>query len=450
MLHPAGGLRGSWHPHHDKENLMNRLFQAALAAALCFHLPACATDESTATPDPERPAAPAAASVCATAPAGVTTIERPMFPERADSPTFGYSFKVFPGTDPDAPTVIHLPGGPGQPSIAAERQPGFVPEEYTLILTDPRGVGCNAPASAEHYPDDFYQTIHSAGDVLAIVEHLQLDDYILYGISYGTVLATVTGSVAEAEGKQPPRALVLEGIVGRAFEDGEVEESYQLEWRDIRDRLPEGIRAQLMTEPLPLGLSAEEWGAGITTMLSLGMAQFEGTVAEVLLYNLAPEATEEQRAALREAVLGLGESLVDVFGQRLHDVIACHEITETNFRAFKLESGELVRTEAYCTSDPVDRPYFASDWLVTAPIYYFNGTNDPNTPIWQAQAHYEAQTMAERHFVAISGAGHNPMGLNLIDCKPDVWAAIAGGTGFDEAIAGCAWPTQRPSTDAQP
>lgn len=431
---------------------MNRLFQAALAAALCFHLPACVIDASSEpdAPDVARPPAPAAGSVCVTAPTGVMTIERPMFPEYADSPTFGYSFKVHPGTDPDAPTVIYLPGGPGQGSISAERNLGLVPAAYTLIETDPRGVGCNAPASAEHYPDEFYQTTLFAGDVLAIVEHLQLDDYILYGVSYGTVLATVTASMAEAEGIEAPRALVLEGIVGQKFEDGEVEEPYQLEWRAIRDRLPESIRAQLMTEPLPLGLSAEEWGAGITTTLSLGMLQLQGTVAEGLLSNLAPEATEEQRAALRETLLQLGHSDIGAFGQRLHDVVACHEITETNFRAFKLENGELVRTEAYCTSDAVDLPYFAEEWPVTAPIYYFNGTNDPNTPMWQAQAHYEAQTSTERHFVAISGGGHNPLIFNLDDCKSDIWAAIDAGAGFDEAMGRCAWPTQRTAAAAQP
>jgi proline iminopeptidase len=452
MLHPAAVCLVQASPH-DKENLMNRLFQAALAAALCFHLPACVI-EASSEPDPapeiERPPAPAAGSVCATAPAGVMTVERPMFPDRADSPAFGFSFKVHPGTDPDAPTVIYLPGGPGQAGITAERDPSLVPAAYTLIQTDPRGVGCNAPASADHYPDDYYQTMHFATDVLAIVEHLELDDYILYGVSYGTVLATVTASMAEAEGIKPPQALVLEGVVGQPFKDGEVEAPYQLEWRAIRDRLPENIRSQLMSEPLPLGLSAEEWGAGITTMLSVGMLQLEGTYAEALLYNLLPEATEEQRAGLRELVLQLGHSDIDAFGMRLHEVVACHEITETNFRAMKLENGELVRTEAYCTSDPVDLPYVAGEWPVTAPIYYFNGTNDPNTPMWQAQVHYEAQTTAERHFVAISGGGHNPLIFNLDDCKPDIWAAIDAGTGFDEAIGRCGWPTQRTSATAQP
>jgi proline iminopeptidase len=433
---------------------MTRSFQAALAAALCFQVTGCIfvsdSEPEPATPAPERPVAPAAESVCATSPAGVMTIERPMFPDREDSPTFGYSFKVHQGTDPNAPTVIFLPGGPGESSISAERDTTYVPPAYTFIQTDPRGVGCNAPESADHYPAEFYDTVHFAGDVLAIVEHLGLEDYMLYGISYGTVLATITASRAESEGITPPRALVLEGIVGQMFEDGQVEESYQREWRTIRDRLPEEIRSQLVSETLPLGLTAEQWGAGITTTLSLGTLQPPATVAETLLLNLAPEATEEQRQGLREAVLQLGDSHIDAFGQRLHDQVACHEITETNFRAFKLENGELVRTEAYCTTDEVDHPYFASDWLVSKPIYYFNGTNDPNTPMWQAQAHYDAQTTAPRQFVAIAGGGHNPLLMNLNDCKADLWAAMATGSGFSEAVGRCAWPTEVEVAAGQP
>lgn len=313
---------------------------------------------------------------------------------------------------------------------------------------DPRGVGCNAPATADHYPAEFYDTVHFAGDVLAIVEHLELENYVLYGISYGTVLATVTASMAESEGVTPPKALVLEGIVGQAFEDGEVEESYYREWRAIRDRLPEAIRSQLVAEPLPLGLTAEQWGAGITAMLSAGTLEPPVPLAEAVMYGLAPGATEEQQQAIRDLVLSLGESSVDEFGQRLHDIVACHEITETNFRAFALEGGELVRTEAYCTEDAVDRPYFAGDWQVSMPIYYFNGTNDPNTPMWQAEAHFDAQTGAPRTLVAVAAGGHNPLVLNLNDCKPDMWAAIAAGAGFVDAVGRCAWPTE--ITVAQP
>ena len=93
--------------------------------------------------------APAVGSACARSPAGVTTIELPVFPDRADSPTFGYSFKVYPGSDLSAPTVIYLTAGPGQTGIAEQRGPSNIPPEYAVIQTDLRG-GCNAPQTVDH------------------------------------------------------------------------------------------------------------------------------------------------------------------------------------------------------------------------------------------------------------------------------------------------------------
>jgi surfactin synthase thioesterase subunit len=54
--------------------------------------------------------------------------------------------------------------------------------------------------------------------VLAIVEELRLDDYMLYGISYGTLLATLVASRAEERGLPLPKAIVLEGVLGMAFD----------------------------------------------------------------------------------------------------------------------------------------------------------------------------------------------------------------------------------------
>jgi pimeloyl-ACP methyl ester carboxylesterase len=441
---------------------MLRPSHGALCALLGLQFTACASDsepapemESNAAlpapplPAPARPPAPAADSACVAAPDGVSTILRPMFPGRPDSPSFGYSFKVYPGTDPTLPTVIYLPGGPGEASISAEREVDAVPAAYTLIATDPRGVGCNAPVRDDDYPSEFYDSVFFADDVLGIVQALALDNYILYGLSYGTELATITASRAEAQGITPPRAVVLEGVLGKVFaRDGEVEEVFQSQWRILRDRLPEAVRAQLSTTPLPLGLSAEEWGSGITTMLSLGTVAPPLTLAESLLLSLSPEASDEEREVLRETVLALNESSFDAFGLRLHEEVACHEITETNFRTLSLEDGELVRTEAYCEDVPLDRPYAASDWPLSAPIYYFSGTDDPNTPSWQAQAHWDAELGAPRQLVGVIGGGHNPVSLNLSDCLDALWSAIAQNSGFSVAAGSCAWPTMLTSAAA--
>jgi pimeloyl-ACP methyl ester carboxylesterase len=395
-------------------------------------------------PGLKAPPAPAAKSVCATSPENVMTIELPMFPERAESPTFGYSFKVHPGTDPSAPVVIYLPGGPGETSISAEREPEEWPTNFTLIQTDPRGVGCNAPVDASYYPDEFYGTAASAEDVLGIVRKLRLENYILYGLSYGTALATVTASKAEAQGLTPPKAVVLEGVLGQPFTTEEqVESGFQSEWRRIRDELPAEIRGQLGSSPPPLGLSADQWGAAISLMVSLGTVEPPQPLAEQLLLALSPEASDEDRAELRRLVTLFAQDPFDDFANRLHDLLVCHEIAETDFRSFTLSEGELVASATYCTSDALDRAYAARDWPVTRPIYYFNGSRDPNTPLWQARAHFDAEENAPRHFVTVLDAGHNPVRANLAECLPVLWSAIASDSGFEGAVDSCAWPTEQ-------
>jgi pimeloyl-ACP methyl ester carboxylesterase len=430
----------------------------ALALLLVLHTPGCSEDDDTTTasepllPDPARPPAPAADSPCALAAEGVTTLERPMFPEREGSPTFGYSFKVFPGTDPDAATVIYLPGGPGQAGIEAERTPDYAPLSNTLIETDPRGVGCNAPGTPEHYPDEFYRSVYFADDVVALIETLGLDNYMLYGISYGTALATTVASRIEERGLPAPRALVLEGVFGTAFTSDlpGSEVAFQEQWRIIRDSLGESIAGQLTAAPLPFGLTPEQWGAGIQGALPLGATPMSANVnfLYAVLTSLTPGQPDEQRNSVRDFILAVGASPVDAMGERLHGVITCNELAETDFSSFSLEQGELVPNGIVCTDIELAEPFSAADWPVHAPIYYFSGTDDTNTPPWQARAHFDAQTTAPRQLVHIDGGGHNARALNLTDCNDALWQAMGSGTGFEAALATCAWPHEVESAPA--
>src|SRR5688572_3671556 len=74
----------------------------------------------------------------------VQRIARPLDPRAPKAGSFEYAFRLIPGTDPDAPLVIFLPGGPGQTSIESPRDAFAIPARYSLVYTDPRGVGCNA------------------------------------------------------------------------------------------------------------------------------------------------------------------------------------------------------------------------------------------------------------------------------------------------------------------
>src|SRR5262245_41883587 len=75
--------------------------------------------------------------------AAVQRISRPYWDGSTD--TFEYAFEYHAASSPNLPTVVYIPGGPGQTSIGeSEDWLSRLPAGYGVVLTDPRGVGCNA------------------------------------------------------------------------------------------------------------------------------------------------------------------------------------------------------------------------------------------------------------------------------------------------------------------
>jgi hypothetical protein len=62
-----------------------------------------------------------------------------------------------------------------------------------------------------------FSTREIAGDTIAAIADRRLTHYILFGISYRTALGTTVAHEIEARGLPPPDAVVLEGVLGRAF-----------------------------------------------------------------------------------------------------------------------------------------------------------------------------------------------------------------------------------------
>lgn len=351
----------------------------------------------------------------------------PVDPYDPDGETFTYYVQVLDRGADDRPTVVHIPGGPGLPSIG--RGPDL-PDDVNLVLTDPRGVGCNA-ADAPH-PASFYGTERFAGDVIAAITDLGLDDYILYGHSYGTVLSTVVASRIEEEGLPPPKLVVLEGVLGEAMDSDDA--AYRALWPLVRDALPESVREQLSREPLPLGLSALQWGEMISTTLS----QFSPAVLHGLLLGLDDGADPTQLAETVEAFTGGTPLWDDEITMGLFRPVACREIAEDSWFGFELVDGEIVPSINVCDDVDLAEPYAAADWPITAPIVYVQGTVDPATVHSSARLHFEAQTRSDRTFVAIPDVGHAPLSWALpTACGDTVWNVLLDGGDLDAALASC-------------
>ncbi|MDQ3339437.1 MAG: alpha/beta hydrolase [Myxococcota bacterium] len=372
----------------------------------------------------------------------VRRIERPVIPGASKSKKFSYAFRVSPGTDPNAPTVIFLPGGPGQTSIEMAREDLAVPPRYTVVFTDPRGVGCNAPARGEQFPDDFFTSANLASDVVALVNELKPSSYMLYGISYGTLLGTTTAAQLDAAKVAPPIAVVLEGVVTRAFQPGEEAAEYSRQWAAALARQAPEIQRQFTGDTLPLGLDAKAWGGAISQWLSMGTITGTGNLLDMHLGALTPGQSQMTLDAVKMGVeqYAAGSAHSSHAPQLLHlfERVGCREITETNFDLFHLTGGKLQPVGDVCSRFDLATPYDAKDHPVRSPIFYLNGERDPNTPHTLALAHVAAQPQTDRAFISVPDGGHNPFSLSLGGCAPALWSSFeARGAGLEQALATC-------------
>jgi pimeloyl-ACP methyl ester carboxylesterase len=377
----------------------------------------------------------------------IRRIDRPVVPDDAKSPSFSYAYRVSPGTQPDAPAIVFLTGGPGQGAIATDH--AEFPAENTLVLLDPRGVGCNAPKPGEQFPEAFYTTENLASDVVAVLADLKPSAYVIYGVSYGTMLATVTaGKIASGYDVPAPKAVVLEGVLTRAFHtDGEVSAEFSRQWLAALDRATPEVQSLFANGQRPLELSAREWGGGIQTALMVGNALQSPGMVDALLALLQPGLPPVNLENLKQTLLALSESApnssLEPHGLRMHKIIGCNEIVADYFDVMHLIDGKLVPMDDLCPNTVVPFPYDAADHSIKAPIVYLQGERDPATPYAIAREHLDTQPQTERVFISVPDGGHN-VRSNFDECAPMLFASIAaGGADLEQAVAACPVKVER-------
>lgn len=345
----------------------------------------------------------------------IKSIKRPL--ENGESFEFKYRYIV--GSNPNSPVVINLPGGPGQTSI--QNQDPRLFSDYGFIQTDPRGTGCNRSYWNASYHDVSIDRL--AEDIVAIIKHENLNNVILFGTSFGTVLATAVAYKFEDEPNSPIQSLVLQGAVGRAFkiqEGGFVD--YLKEWALQTQDLQIAVKDRLKEKFLPYNLSPGQWGSAINNWLQAGKNPQTGR------YYIAEELSrmvthpEEFKDYLNLFKQGFPQDMIEVYKR-----IGCKEIIPNWEMDTYLENGRLIRrknSNDICEDFKLDKPFDSAQFKIKAKIYYFNGTNDPATPIWQAQYHSQSQSFAERIVVTVPGGGHNALSFNLRDCNKRLWNRI--------------------------
>lgn len=145
--------------------------------------------------------------------------------------------------NPKGQTVLVLHGGPGGGASPAMRR-YFDPAAYRVVLFDQRGCGRSMPTASV----EANTTQHLIADIETIRVALEIDDFTLFGGSWGATLALL---YAEAHPERV-RQLVLRGVflATRAeldwFYGGGAGAFWPDLWRQFSEMVPEAERGDLI------------------------------------------------------------------------------------------------------------------------------------------------------------------------------------------------------------
>lgn len=90
--------------------------------------------------------------------------------------------------NPDGKPALVVHGGPGSGSAPGPRRM-FDPERYRIVLFDQRGCGRSVPHASDPRTDMSYNTTaHLISDMELLREHLGIDQWLLFGSSWGSTL----------------------------------------------------------------------------------------------------------------------------------------------------------------------------------------------------------------------------------------------------------------------
>jgi pimeloyl-ACP methyl ester carboxylesterase len=394
----------------------------------------------------------------------IRQINAPVFPTDPQSVNYLYSYRYFKSKNPTDTTIILLNGGPGatlmefpDPHQNADGSPnsyapaGVSNNNFNLIYTDQRGSGYNKNLGyqATLAPTKAYTVESMAYDVMAIVKAEQLQNYIVYGVSFGTVHATQVAALAEKLGLPRPKALVLEGIFGRSVSGPQYASNFSAEWERVKGLLDPRIVAQLSNPYyLPFGFSARAWGSYIQSQLLLGYVPNTGHVLQI---NLAPLASYYDYAgmtALYYKVLPYQLSTAPfpvAVPNTMPYVISCRDLFGSGLAAyFELSQGVLRSGSSINCSGIPFVGYDSAKFPVSMPIYYFQGPYDAATTPASAYYHFQNQKKNQRTFITVSQEAHLPftLGVQTMSVTEAVWQQISAGNSSKviEILKSSNWP----------
>ncbi|MDX1447928.1 MAG: prolyl aminopeptidase [Acidimicrobiia bacterium] len=169
--------------------------------------------------------------------------------------------------NPEGTPVLYLHGGPGSGASVGQRRL-FDPALHLGVIFDQRGCGRSRPLASLQSDLSVNTTSHLIADIELLRNHLQIERWLLLGLSWGTTLALAYA----LSHPQRVTGLVL-GLVTTTSK-AEVEwitqhmrRVFPAEWQrftsvipsDLRDMRPVDAYVELLANPATATAAAAEW-----------------------------------------------------------------------------------------------------------------------------------------------------------------------------------------------
>ena len=360
----------------------------------------------------------------------VYQIQVSLNPKDPKSKKIPYYYRLKNGTDSQNPTVIFIPGGPGEHSIGFDPT---VPAQYSLIQIDPRGTGCNQEVFDQE-DRSFYNGENLAHDILELIIKLKLKNYIVYGSSYGTVLATILTNTLAKKYTHQPISLVLESTLGRATES--LKEAYghfSEIWNEKFKPLTMEQKKPFLSDS-PFGLTQEELGE----FLFQALYGEESYLDQLIKMGTKSENHDYIKRAITRDLTALAKQ-EESENEYLFKKISCEELHRFPVAQPKLIAGKLEFEAAsyYCEEFFLSNPFDSKNYPISVPIYYFVGKKDPITPPWQTNLHFIKQPeLTKKTQTIISNEPHAALQA-LTECQTEVWEAMYKHLPLKNALKEC-------------
>lgn len=360
-------------------------------------------------------------------------------PDKGTIEIYTWTNKPF---NPNVKSFIYLNGGPGGNSHGNSNFlktpenifPGLQSnhDNWNEIHFDQRGLGCSAPRTFKEYKNqELYSSINTALDMESIRKSYQIQEWTVFGISYGTVPATIYASKFPLS----TTALVVEGIISTTPElddsDFNADKSNQIlaalnsaqknNFRKLyKDKRYREILTNLMSVAIYMDGGYKIFKERLNELITP-----DGQIHYNLLHAIESRLQEYQQAQFAPQAPGAVDSNVYL-------MIFCKEMNSSSWRKLTEFDEDSLKfytrtiedrrgnysecTELGITKRKV-KNYVAADYPVTKHVTYFQGTHDGATPMVGAITHWMNVPKSTSQMLAKTRGGHTPLtnGLQYVE-----------------------------------